>query len=103
MEAVLQQSPEPGTDTSKKSPFGVQIMNDVKFVISVDMREQRSGVTRQLERSSIVTVKYADLAVGDYVLSDEVVVERKEATDFVLSIMDRRLFGQVAQMKASSG
>jgi len=77
-------------------------MNDVKFVISVDMREQRSGVTRQLERSSIVTVKYADLAVGDYVLSDEVVVERKEATDFVLSIMDRRLFGQVAQMKASS-
>lgn len=76
-------------------------MNDVKFVISVDMREQRSGVTRQLERSSIVTVKYADLAVGDYVLSDEVVVERKEATDFVLSIMDRRLFGQVAQMKAT--
>lgn len=65
------------------------------------MREQRSGLTQHLERSNIVAVQYAELKVGDFLLSDKVVVERKEATDFVVSIMDRRLFGQVALMKAT--
>lgn len=50
-----------------------------KFPISVDMREQRSGVTQILERSQVVSVEYAELAVGDFVLSHDVVVERKEA------------------------
>lgn len=72
-----------------------------RFLISVDIREQRSGVTQLLERSSIVSVQYAELPVGDFILSDDVVVERKAAIDFVASILDRRLFGQVAQMKAS--
>ena len=72
-----------------------------KFPISVDMREQRSGVTQILERSQVVSVEYAELAVGDFVLSHDVVVERKEATDMINSIVDKRLFGQVAQMKAN--
>ena len=71
------------------------------FTVTADMRESRSGLTQRLERGGIVGVSYADLPVGDFVLSDNVVVERKEATDFVLSIMDKRLFGQVAQMKAT--
>lgn len=76
-------------------------MSGTKFLITADMREQRSGVTQRLERSEIVSVQYADLAIGDFVLSADVVVERKEATDFVLSIVDKRLFGQIAHMKAS--
>jgi fanconi anemia group M protein len=76
-------------------------MTAKKFTITIDMREQRSGLTQRLENSEIVTVEYADLAVGDFLLSDDVVVERKEATDFVLSIFDQRLFSQVAQMKAT--
>lgn len=76
-------------------------MSDKKFLIKVDMREQRSGVTNLLERSNIVAVEYSALPIGDYLLSDEVVVERKAATDFVLSIFENRLFGQVAQMQAS--
>lgn len=72
-----------------------------KLLISVDMREQRSGVTNRLEKSETVAVQYVELAVGDYLLSETVVVERKAASDFVLSIMDRRIFGQVAQMKAT--
>lgn len=71
------------------------------FPITADMRESRSGLVQLLEQSGVVSVSYADLAVGDFLLSTDVVVERKEATDFVLSIMDKRLFGQVAQMKAS--
>jgi fanconi anemia group M protein len=76
-------------------------MTAKKFSITIDMREQRSGLTQRLENSEIVTVQYADLAVGDFLLSDDVVVERKEATDFVMSIFDQRLFSQVAQMKAT--
>lgn len=76
-------------------------MENKKFPISVDMRESRSGLTQRLERGQVVSVSYEDLAVGDFALSEHVVIERKEATDFVLSIMDRRLFGQVAQMKAT--
>jgi Fanconi anemia group M protein len=72
-----------------------------KFVVTADMREQRSGVVSLLERSPLIEVLHAELPVGDYVLSESVVVERKEATDFVNSIMDRRLFGQIAQMKAT--
>jgi Fanconi anemia group M protein len=72
-----------------------------KFTITIDMREQRSGLTQRLENSEIVTVQYADLAVGDFLLSNDVVVERKEATDFLLSVFDQRLFSQVAHMKAT--
>ena len=39
-----------------------------------------------------------DLPVGDYVLSDRVIAERKTGTDLAASIKDRRLFEQVARM-----
>lgn len=72
-----------------------------KFNVTADMRESRSGLTQRLERSEIISLNYADLPVGDFVLSESVVIERKEASDLVLSIMDKRLFGQIAQMKAT--
>ena len=54
-------------------------MAEQKFKITVDVRESRSGLTQQLEKSQIVEVEFADLAVGDFVLSPDVVVERKAA------------------------
>jgi Fanconi anemia group M protein len=78
-------------------------MSDAKkiFSIDVDMRESRSGVPQYLQRCGTIDVRMGDLELGDYVLSEKVVIERKDATDFVNSIMDNRLFGQVAHMKAS--
>ncbi|MBW1960719.1 MAG: hypothetical protein JRJ04_04610 [Deltaproteobacteria bacterium] len=70
------------------------------LVITADMREQRSRVCGCLERSRTITVKYADLACGDYVCGPGVIVERKEAEDFVSSITDNRLFSQVYRLKA---
>jgi len=72
-----------------------------KLLIRVDVREIRSGVTQLLQQNQLLRVEFEELPVGDFILSDEVCVERKAATDFVLSIMDGRLFGQVAQMKAT--
>lgn len=76
-------------------------MSEEKLLIRADMRESRSGVTQLLEKSALVRLAFEDLPVGDFILSDDVCVERKQATDFVISIMDKRLFGQVAQMKAN--
>ena len=70
------------------------------LLITADMREQRSKVCGYLEKSQKIIIEYADLACGDYVCGPGVVIERKEATDFVSSIMDNRLFNQVHRLKA---
>ena len=69
-------------------------------IIMVDMREQRSNVCNYLEKRRQVVVEYVDLSSGDYVCGSGVAVERKEATDFVNSIKDNRLFSQVHLLKA---
>ena len=74
--------------------------NENPLIITADMREKRSKVCGYLEKSQKVVVEYVDLASGDYVCGPGVAVERKEATDFVSSIMDNRLFSQVQLLKA---
>ena len=67
--------------------------------IYVDMREQRSGVLAALAAMEHIHVQVGALPCGDYVLSPEVVVERKSATDFIVSIMEGRIFQQIEKMK----
>lgn len=66
--------------------------------IIVDERERVSGVPSMLETMG-VNVVYRMLDVGDYLLSNEVAVERKTIPDFVASIFDGRLFSQVRALK----
>ena len=66
----------------------------------VDMREQRSRVTDYLLKDDSVSIEYTSLSSGDYVFSPSAVCERKEAQDFVSSIVDRRIFSQVPKMKS---
>lgn len=74
--------------------------NSTKHVvhIQVDASEATSGIPRRLAAIEGVSVSESRLDCGDYLCSDTVVVERKTATDFIASIMDRRLFEQVANM-----
>jgi len=65
----------------------------------VDSRESRSDVPRWLTKLGYET-STAELQVGDYHAPGLVIVERKTSTDFVLSMMDGRLFGQ-AEMLAN--
>jgi Fanconi anemia group M protein len=44
-------------------------------------------------------VRLKNLACGDFILDDIVTVERKTADDFTVSIIDGRLFRQVANLK----
>jgi len=67
--------------------------------IRVDSREHQSPVPALLAAFPDVTLSFAALPSADYLLSDDVAVERKSASDFVASILDRRLFGQTTRMK----
>lgn len=71
-----------------------------RFLIRTDMREQNSRVVPWLTAYADIRLEFSALPNADYVLSDSVAVERKEAGDFASSIIDRRLFGQAAKMKA---
>jgi Fanconi anemia group M protein len=70
-----------------------------KLLIRVDAREHASGVPKLLAAYEDVELSFSALPIGDYILSEEVAVERKQASDFVASILDRRLFGQAAKLK----
>ncbi len=64
--------------------------------IYVDVREQASGVMKLLREKANLELK--QLEVGDYLLSDRVVVERKNVDDFLQSIVDGRLLTQAAEL-----
>lgn len=66
-------------------------------VVFADTREGNSKVIRHLSEMEI-DVKVRAMAVGDYQVSDEVVIERKTAKDFVDSIVDKRLFKQARSL-----
>jgi ERCC4-type nuclease len=66
-------------------------------VLLFDHGERRSGVPAELERLGL-DLRGVRLPVGDYVVSDRLVVERKGPTDLAASIKDRRLFEQLARL-----
>ena len=68
-----------------------------ELTVYVDHREARSGVTRELSNMG-VSLKTANLPVGDYQVSERVAVERKSVKDFVSSLIDKRLYKQAQEL-----
>ena len=68
--------------------------------IVADQRELDSAIARDLSRRDEIDVRLETLAVGDYVCSDRVVVERKSVSDFLDTLVggDRSMFEQVGEM-----
>jgi Fanconi anemia group M protein len=68
--------------------------------IVADQRELDATIARDLSTRDGVRVRLETLAVGDYVLSDRVVVERKTIADFLATLTgeDRSLFEQARDM-----
>lgn len=80
-------------------------MGDIKPVlIKVDTREKSTGVVKHWETLAGnfpgLSLEFVDLEFGDYILGANCIVERKSATDFMLSVMDERIFGVLAKLKA---
>ncbi|AEC51430.1 Hef nuclease [Pyrococcus sp. NA2] len=66
--------------------------------VIIDSRELRSEVVKRLKILG-AKIEVKNLDVGDYIVSDEVAIERKSANDFIQSIIDGRLFDQVKRLK----
>ncbi|GAB3415128.1 DEAD/DEAH box helicase [Haloparvum alkalitolerans] len=79
--------------------------SDDSVEVVVDQRELDSNIARDLSKRDGLTTRLETLAVGDYVLSDRVAVERKAAADFVDSLLDgdRSVFEQVGDMARAYG
>jgi Fanconi anemia group M protein len=78
----------------------LKFINEVKdqILIYADHREQASSVTKTLiDMGAMVKVK--QLEIGDFIISDDVVIERKTVDDFLSSMLDGRLMGQLIKMK----
>ena len=66
--------------------------------VYVDQREIRSHVAHALEKLGVEII-LRTLAVGDYVVSDRVGIERKTADDFLGTFLDGgALFGQISDL-----
>ncbi len=67
-------------------------------MINVDDREVKSGICDELTKINL-PFKVERLSVGDYIINDNIFIERKTTLDFVESLKDRRLFDQVARLR----
>lgn len=65
--------------------------------IAVDRRERVSSIPELLIKGGI-TVDFATLKVGDYIISSNTAIERKTVHDFINSIYDGRLFIQCSEL-----
>lgn len=74
-------------------------MKETAVHLTVDRRE-RGKIIKDLEALPSLTLEYGDLDVGDYIAGPEVAVERKSATDFILSIVDESLYEKAAKLKS---
>ncbi len=65
--------------------------------IVIDEREKNSGIPDLLKKAGAI-IDFAQLQVGDYIVSPETAVERKTIRDLVSSIYDGRLFVQCSEL-----
>jgi Fanconi anemia group M protein len=65
--------------------------------VIIDYREKLSGLQELLAPHFTIAVK--KISYGDYLINDRITVERKTARDFLISIIDLRLFKQAVSLK----
>ncbi|MFB6147415.1 MAG: ERCC4 domain-containing protein, partial [Candidatus Nanohaloarchaea archaeon] len=80
----------------QKTLDGFSTEGEDDLVIYADDRE--NSVAKELSKME-VTVRKKRLDVGDFLVSDRTVVERKRADDFVDSMLDQRIFEQLEDLK----
>jgi len=76
-------------------------MADRRHRLQIDHAERHARLVDLIRESDAFDVHMARLAVGDYLIADEILVERKTAADFATSLVDGRLFPQAARLAHS--
>ena len=73
-------------------------MSAQRHRIQVDHSEREAPLLELLRRSGDFDVRIVRLTAGDYLINDEVLIERKTIADFAASLVDGRLFPQAARL-----
>jgi len=66
--------------------------------LDVDYAEHRARLLELARQSGMFDVQMVRLKSGDYLINNGVLVERKTCSDFATSLVDGRLFPQVAKL-----
>ena len=72
----------------------------MELTIIADNREISSGIPEILTAHNVAVIMQ-QLVAGDYMIGNDIVIERKTSADFVQSILNGRLFEQCARLKRS--
>ena len=91
---------ETSEEETESEPIVSRTKDDEKVRLIVDSRELPTSVARELARLD-VEISGESLEIGDYIVSEEVAIERKEAGDFLQSLIDGRLFVQLSALKSA--
>jgi ERCC4-type nuclease len=75
--------------------------NDYRITVIADDRECKNDVIKFLSDMKNVSVVVKRLSVGDYIVGNQLVFERKTLKDFAQSIVDGRLFRQAIRLANS--
>lgn len=67
-------------------------------LVIADVRERGSHLLELLEPSPVFDLHIGHLRCGDYLIENQVTVERKRYDDFAASLIDGRLFSQAAAL-----
>jgi ERCC4-type nuclease len=85
-------------DIFKKSNNQIREENSLPIII-VDIHEKNSLVISELISSKQVKTEIKSLEIGDYLIKN-VIIERKTITDFISSMISKRLFEQLKNLQA---
>ena len=69
--------------------------------IMADYREKPSGIIEMLIEAGL-DVAVGKVSCGDYIINNRITLERKTASDFVVSIISGRLFKQAVRLKTNA-
>ncbi|GAB62762.1 MAG: hypothetical protein DWB56_04220 [Candidatus Jettenia sp.] len=71
----------------------------MSIVIDIDYRERDSGIAGILRAKENFIVEEKKLSIGDFLINKHIAVERKTTKDFVISLIDGRLFSQASRLR----
>ena len=75
------------------------LARELKPVIKIDFREQRSGIFNEIaKQNDQIVCELCNLTTGDYLIQEKIIVERKTLNDFLESIKTGRIFQQTYRM-----
>ena len=80
--------------------FPSSAMKEIEILL--DYREKNKALIDCLSNNSTIKFERGKLKVGDFLVANQLLVERKTIKDLVASIKDGRIFQQAARLTSSS-